>query len=141
MKHVLISILCLFSVSLTACNHNDIPITKNELPKAAQTFIDTYFSQYEIATVLKDYNEYEVKFTNGFDIEFDKKGEWTDVDCQMMPVPNGIVPSAIVTYVTSNYAQNFIVKISREHHGYDVELNNDLDLEFDKNGKFLRIDR
>lgn len=140
MKKITIAILCLLSINLIACTHTNTPITQSELPQKAQSFINTYFPSYDIAIVIKDGFEYEVKFTNGFDIEFDKKGDWESIDCQMSPIPNGIVPEAIVSYVMNNYAQNFIVQISRDHHGYDVELNNDLDLDFDKNGRFIRID-
>ena len=140
MKKIIFSILCLVSTTLIACNHEEIPVNPNDLPKAAQSFIQKYFAKSTIAIAIKDGNEYEVKFANGYEIDFDKNGEWKDVDCQMTAIPQGIVPTTIDTYVKNNFAQNFIVKISRDRHGYDVELNNDLDLEFDSNGKFIRID-
>lgn len=140
MKKTLLCLICLATITFSACSHEDTPINKNDLPQTAQQFIDQYFADCTIAVVLKDGHEYEVKFTNGYDVEFDRSGNWESVDCQMSPVPEGIVPTPIVNYVQTTYPQNFIVSISIDHNKYDVELNNALDLEFDKNGNFLRID-
>lgn len=140
MKKIILCLICLASLTLSACTHDDVPINQKDLPQTAQQFINQYFSDCTIAVVLKDGHEYEVKFTNGYDVEFDRNGNWESVDCQMSPVPEGIVPTPIVNYVQTTYPQNFIVSISIDHNKYDVELNNALDLEFDKNGNFLRID-
>lgn len=140
MKRTLVLILCSIALTLSACNHENIPITKNDLPQSAQQFLNRYFSTCTIYQVLRDGHEYEVKFTNGFEVDFDKNGDWKEVDCHISAVPSAIVPMTIANYVSTNFPQNYIVKISVDHHGYDVELNNDMDLEFDKNGKFLRRD-
>lgn len=140
MKKTFLSILCLISMSIMACSHENIPISKNELPQKALQFINSYFSEFEISTIFRDGNEYEVRFANGSDIEFTKKGEWKSVDFQTYPVPTGFIPEAILSYIHNNFAQNYIVEISRDHHGYDVELNNGIDLDFDKEGAFIRID-
>lgn len=140
MKKIFLILFSMFTLSLPACNRDDVPISFKELPAEAQKFVNKYFSDINISVVLKDDNEYEVKFANGYQIEFNKKGEWKEVDCQSDEVPAGIVPENIRKYVAQHYPQNFIVKISLDSHGYDVELNNDLDLEFDRNGNFLRID-
>ncbi|MBC8644054.1 PepSY-like domain-containing protein [Flavobacterium lindanitolerans] len=55
-------------------------------------------------------------------------------------VPTAIVPEAITTYVTANYAGQTINTIEIERTGYDIELSNGLDLVFDSRGQFIRID-
>ena len=38
------------------------------------------------------------------------------------------------------HALRTAVKIDKERYGYEIELGNDLELKFDKNGKLLNID-
>jgi hypothetical protein len=40
----------------------------------------------------------------------------------------------------SNYNKLIIEKIKREHHHFEVELTNDIELKFNKKGEFKRID-
>ena len=89
---------------------------------------------------MKDNDSYDVVFTNGYKVEFDKKGNWQEVDCNVDAVPTAIIPAAIRTYIQQNYANSLIVQIDKDRHGYSIELNNGLDLDFDSDGKFRRID-
>lgn len=140
MKKNLILLFCLAAFSMFACETPDTPITKEQLPQTAQSFINQFFSDYQIAYIQKDNDSYDVKFSNGFEVDFNKKGEWKEVDCQTSEVPSGIVPANIRNYVNTNYNGLFIVQIGKEHSEYDVELNNGLELVFDKDGNFKRID-
>lgn len=149
-KLVLFSAAILFSVltfgfSLTSCNDHDQVIIQENLPNTSKTFLKTHFPDCQVLYVKMERDdffgkEYDVKMNCGVEIDFNKQGEWTDVDCNMSQVPDAIVPAAILSYVKTNYPDAFITQISKERKGYDVELNNDLDLEFDKKGNFLRID-
>lgn len=140
MKKIIFFLLTLIALSGTACSNEHTPISVDQLPQTAQQFIKTYFSDCTISLIEKDGHEYDVHFANGYEIDFDKNGEWESIDCQINPIPNGIVPAAINNYIQNNYPQTFIVEISRDRHGYDVELNNHMELEFNQNGEFLRID-
>lgn len=140
MKKSFLFLLLAMFVTMSSCCKGDEPIKVSELPKSSQQFLNQYFSDLLILKVTKDFDSYEVDFTNGYKLEFDKKGAWTEVDCKNDVVPNGIVPTAILTYVQMNYANAFIVKIEHDRHGYETELNSGLNLEFDSNGKFIRID-
>jgi len=42
--------------------------------------------------------------------------------------------------VNKNFKGATIVKIDKEHYGYEVELSNGLDLKFNCNGSFMMID-
>lgn len=119
---------------------DDKPIQKHQLPKTSQKFIDQHFQGVEIAYCSKDDDSYEVKFLNGYELEFTRRGEWKSVDCQNNPIPDAIIPAQISQYIKKNFAQTFIVKIEKDPFGFEVELNNDWDLEFDRNGKLKEID-
>lgn len=123
----------------------DVVITKAELPKKASTFIETYFKGKEISLVEKDTEllstSYKVRFVDNIEIEFDKSGEWDEVDGNKSALPTGFILKPIVTYVNNNYKDTSIVKIEKESRKYEVKLSNGLELEFSKAGEFKRIDQ
>jgi hypothetical protein len=55
-------------------------------------------------------------------------------------VPAKIVPAKISKYVHKNYPNVLIKEIQKERRKYEVSLSNGLDLDFNLNGKFLKID-
>ncbi len=116
------------------------PVPTDLIPEPILTFVTTNFPENYIVQISRDYDGYEVDLNNGYSIEFDRNGNWVEIDCERDPVPTALIPEPILAYVSANYPQNFIVQISKDNRGYDVELNNDVDLEFDTNGNFLRID-
>ena len=133
--------LTLFSVSLSA---RDEIISEQQLPAAAKTFVKQYFKNRTVSLAKKDVDlgstSFDVVLNSGTKIEFNAKGEWKEVDCAPAAVPAALIPAAIAKYVKANYANLKIVKIERDAAGYDIELSNDVDLKFDKQGNFVRID-
>lgn len=147
-KFISLSLVAIFSIGVVvavACSDSldDRPIAVNELPKQITEFVDTHFAGAKISYAKKDVEfgkvEYEVVLSNGTQVEFNSKGEWTDVNCERGEVPASVVPAKIADYVAEHFANTHIEKISRSR-GYEVELNNDLELHFDKEFNFLRID-
>lgn len=123
----------------------DVMIEKKDLPEVTQKFINKYFSGIDVSYVKKEIEivtvkSYDVILTNGVKLEFDSKGEWDNVDCKKSAVPEGIVPASISNYVKSKFPSNFIVEIDKDTFSYEVKLDNGLEIEFDKNGKFKSID-
>ena len=86
----------------------------------------------------KGANKYEVFLADGTEVEFDQSGAWTSVDCKSKAVPAAIVPEAIGRYVAENYPNLAIVQIERESYGYEIELSNDLDIQFDHDFKLIK---
>ena len=89
------------------------------------------------------YKEYKVIFTTGEKIEFDRKGKWTEIDCRRNAVPAKLVPAKIASYVKTNMAGKKIVKMERDisKGTYEVELEDDTEIKFDKNGNVIKFDR
>ena len=50
------------------------------------------------------------------------------------------MPAAIVNYVKAKHPANFVKQISKEKKEYEVDLNNGVDIVFDRNGNFKRYD-
>ena len=146
MKKIVFLFISLFAMNLVALAGNDKPIQVSEMPKAAQLFIKNHFADLSVAmakveTDFLDKN-YDVVFTNGNKVEFDKKGNWTNVDCEHTQVPVAILPEAIRQYVTKNYPDAKVLKIEvTDRKGYDVELSNGFELEFDKRMNVVDVDR
>ncbi|MFR9165206.1 MAG: PepSY-like domain-containing protein [Dysgonomonas sp.] len=118
---------------------------KEQLPPAAQKFLEHHFSNFEIYRVKYDAKngEYEVKLQSGHEIEFDHNGDWFEIDGEIQPLPKSIIdmlPIGIPQYIAKNYPRRAIIKIEREAYGYEIELSNSIDLLFDKKGKFLKED-
>ena len=84
------------------------------------------------------YKSYDVIFTNGEKLEFDKSGDWTEIQCKMSEVPAQAVPAEIRTYVSNNYPDVKILQIERDGKEYDVKLSNRWEITF--NNKFQVID-
>ncbi len=144
MKKMIIAAMASVVVCLSACAEKTQLVKFNELPQKAQTFIETYFNAADISFVKMEkdglHNDYDVRMTDGTEIDFDHDGSLEQVDCNTKAVPAGIVPEKITTYVAEHFAGAFIVKYEIDRRELKVELNNSLDLEFDKQGNFLRID-
>ena len=146
MKKIVFLFISLFAMNLVALAGNDKPIQVSEMPKAAQLFIKNHFADLSVAmakveTDFLDKN-YDVVFTNGNKVEFDKKGNWTNVDCEHTQVPVAILPEAIRQYVVKNYPDAKVLKIEvTDRKGYDVELSNGFELEFDKRMNVIDVDR
>ncbi len=138
MKKTILFFAGLFLIFLfVSCDRH---ISADKLPQQAKTFLTQYFPGNTVISVERDGFKYDVTLMDGTSIEFSHSGNWQDVDCQLMPVPAGIVPTPIQSYVEANFNLYFITKIKMERREYEVELNNDLDLKFDRNGNFMYAD-
>lgn len=134
-------LIAVMGMAVTACGDDDKMISENELPAASKSFVSTYFPTARVVTVEKDRNEYEIILSDGTKIDFNKSGEWTDVDAPMgKVVPTGFYPAPIDTYVSTNFTGIGINEISKDRRGYDVELVNGIDLLFNEQGNFISYD-
>lgn len=124
---------------------NDKIITREELPEKAQLFLTKHFAGVELiyAKAERDMGiitSYDILLEGNVKVEFNRSGEWTNVDCERGQVPDSVLPQGVLDYVSNKFAKAYVVEIERGRMGYEVKLSNDLDLDFDKNCKFLRVD-
>jgi len=136
-------IVCLAIMCLNV-NAQDKLIKFKELPKVAQNFIITHYNANQVSYIQLDKeflsSKYEVKLKNGVEIEFDSKGNWTEVDAKHSAVPKRIVNPKVTSYVTKRFPGEEIVQISKDRRKIEVELTSGIDLVFKSTGEFVRID-
>lgn len=116
-------------------------INRDDLPQTAQKFLTDYFPKSKVSLVKTDNHlfrntDYDVRLVNGTTIEFNNKGEWTEVDCKTKEVPSGLVIKPIKNYITKNFPGTFVVKIEKKTFGYELELNDGIELKFDRLGTY-----
>ena len=144
MKKMILTIACVFSFVAIIKADNYQPITRNQLPQKAQTFLSTHFADAKTSLLRRELDvtelNYDVIFTDGCKVEFDRKGNWTEIDCLTQPLPAGIVPDGINKVITTHYPEAQATKIERDHREIDVKLNNRVELTFNKHLQLIDID-
>lgn len=115
-----------------------------QLPQKAQEFVKTYFNDYKVAYVLTDKEladiDYKIRFEDGTEIEFNAKGDWTDVSGKQNCIPTGFILKEITNYVNTYHNDLCITDIEREFNRITVELSNNLEIEFNSKGKLISYD-
>jgi hypothetical protein len=132
-KSIVIALLLGVVLCSTSCN-------KAKQLNIINTFAKMYFPQAEVLASIKDGIDYDVTLTDytqiGFDGNIFGKLEWDEVDCRhasiYTAVPAALVPQQITDYVTRTQPTLTIVKIAKDNRGWDIELSNGIEIEFDK---------
>ena len=141
---LMIAICCMVSCNMVANAGNDKPISVKALPAKAQTLLTKHFSNQKVVLATIESNvigkNYDVVLKNGTKLEFDKKGNLTEIDCKQGTVPTQLIPQAIKNYLKANYARQSVKKIELNKNEYEVELTNGLDLTFNKRFQLIDID-
>lgn len=143
-RNLTVTTFC-FAVSVFNANaDNAKPIAFNQLPTQAQKFVKQYFANSKVVVTTLE-NEildksYDVALDNGTKLEFNKKGEWTEVSCTSGCVPCQVIPQGVATYLETNFPKAEIKKIERDNGRYEVELRNGTEITFNKNFQVTDID-
>ena len=100
MKKLFFLLVMMIGLSVQAMAKDVITRDVNQLPQAARIVIQKNFPKAKLSYIKidKDFLEaatYEVIFEDGTQVEFNSKGEWTEVDCKLNAVPAAFIPTAI----------------------------------------------
>ena len=119
---VLMSVFCFQSVTFA---DNDRLIQFAQLPAEAQQIVNTHFNNKKVAYIMLDpgyLKSYEVVFDDATKVEFNKKGQWKEVDMNTQAVPSEFIPEAIQAYVNTAFPDAFICHIDVEKGKKEVKL-------------------
>jgi len=143
MKKIIFLLLMtmVMTMSLTmSADDDDRVITYDHLPQAAQTFLKANFATKVPLLVTADWDDYTIRYESGEKIEFDRSGDWKDIECYNSKVPAAAVPAQIASYIQQNYPGKSIIKIERHRSVYEVKLNNGMEVEFNRSFQVIGMD-
>jgi hypothetical protein len=146
-KLMRIFIVASLGVIAVACeSYDEKVVSEGKLPQAARDFISMHFPDQSITRVVMDTDmrvDYNVRLDNGFNLEFNKAGEWRDVEGNGMEIPESLqaeLPDGIVTYVETNHDGQAISTVELNNSRYEVDLTSGVELVFNQSGEFVRYD-
>lgn len=127
----------------TQVNAQDRYLQSNEYPEKIVSFVKTHFPEDQIVTIKEEKErrkvEYEVKLNSRTELEFDGKFSVKKIESKT-GLPDSVLPEKIVKYVAENYPGRKIEEWKKKRRYQEIELDNSLELEFDFDGNFMKID-
>ncbi len=137
------AILAIAMASLSVVRADDRPVSFNQLPAAAQSFISMNFPDDSVSYATKDDDlirpDYSVVLVSGMKIKFDHDGTMEQIGA-MKGVPADLVPVQIMDYVKAHYPGAFVTEYEIGRKNYEVKLSNRLELKFNKGFILVEID-
>lgn len=140
-KIIYLALFISFALTNTSCNGD-------KKAQAINAFVRTYFPDTEVIANIKDGLDCDVTLSDytqiGFDGNLFGKLEWDEVDCRhaslSTTVPAALVPAEITNYVNRIHGSQSITKIAKDNRGWDIELSNGVEIEFDKRFNVIDFD-
>ncbi|RZJ71645.1 MAG: hypothetical protein EOO45_11715 [Flavobacterium sp.] len=134
------TLILTFSISLSA---QEVPVQHSEIPAAAKEFLNEHFKSpfhHAIKDVESRKISYEVVLEDNTEIEFTESGKWKEVDGKRKGIPTTFIQKQTLDYIQKTYPNEAIIKFQTKQRGYEAELSNGLELLFDAQGTFTRLD-
>ena len=133
--------MTLSALLLVACDKEKV-VQSDDLPANASGFISTHFAGKQILQVVKELDNlktyYHVYLNNGTKLDFSRQGNIKEIE-GTEAIPDTVIPVLILNYVHIHYSTAFIRGWELDDAAQEIKLSTDIELEFDKNGNFLRI--
>lgn len=131
-----------------ALDPNETVIAANNLPVNAQNFVSRNFGNIEFLNAVKEVERnvatYNVQLKDGTKIEFTENGDWIEVKNGLgKAIPIKFFPENIVKYLQAKYPKIDAKSIEIDEKDKEIKvelLQNKIDLKFDLNGNFIKID-
>ncbi|RRT92711.1 PepSY-like domain-containing protein [Empedobacter falsenii] len=127
---------------------NETVISANNLPVNAQNFVSKNFGNMEFVNAIKEVGRnittYNIQLKDGTKIEFTDNGDWTEVKNGLgKSIPTKFFPDNIQKYLQTKYPKIDAKSIEMDTKDKEIKvelLQNNVDLKFDLNGNFIKID-
>lgn len=143
MKTIQFILAVVFACTISSAQAQDRYLKTEEFPSEITSYVKQHFPESDIISIKEEKDrrktEYEVKLRNMEELEFDEAYHIKSIESKSA-LPNSVIPPKILDYVTKNYPQQFIKEWKMKRRSQEVELNNDLEIIFDFDGNFVKID-
>ena len=140
MKKLLFVLLAVLTLGFSAKADHDQVINFNQLPQQAQTLLKEHFANKVPLIVTMDWDDYTIVYETGEKVEFDKQGKWKEIDCRTSSVPTALIPEQIKSHIRATFPGTTIIDLDRNRRGYEVKLNNGLEVEYSPSFQVIDID-
>ncbi len=143
MKVKFLALLMMVSFGFVACeDDSDEESALYKVPTEIQAYVDQHFPQQTVIQArleADDQSNYELLLDNFIKLEFNVQKSIVEIDGPVK-LPDSVIPASVLSYVSTNYPDQHIVAWELDATKQQVELNNHVELEFDLQGNFIRID-
>lgn len=134
-------LLLLMVTTLTFAQDKVVPYS--QISSEIKNYVTTHFPKHKVIQAEIDMEglskQYEIKLSDGVELKFNSKKQVIDIDGKSK-LPNSVIPKKIRQYVTKNYPNNVITDWEIDGKNQQIGLDNHIDLEFNMDANFLRID-
>ena len=143
-KYFIALVAVIATLGTFAAEIGDIPVEVNALPATAKHFLKTKFPNSDVVYAVKDVDfasvEYKVMLSEGIVIEFNKRGEWKEIDGKGKPLSEAVLPEVVRKMVQQKFSGTVVTCISLDKDNYEVKLNNGLEVELTSSGKIIDVE-
>lgn len=143
MKRFLIVLTCVLG-TMSLAKADDRPVTVDQLPQAARTFLNVNFPDDKISFATKDDDlirpDYQVVLASGVMVKFNNAGDLEEIESRGKEIPDGIIPIQIVEMVKGHYPDVMITGYEVGRRTYEVKLSNRIELKLDRNFNVIEVD-
>lgn len=130
--------------TMSLAKADDRPVTVDQLPQAARTFLNVNFPDDKISFATKDDDlirpDYQVVLASGVMLKFNNAGDLEEIESRGKEIPDGIIPIQIVEMVKGHYPDVMITGYEVGRRTYEVKLSNRIELKLDKNFNVIEVD-
>lgn len=143
MKRILIT-LALAAATFTSATADDRPVSFEQLPQTARTFITANYPDDKVSFATVDDDliapDYHVALVSGVMLDFQNNGKLEKIETRNGNIPEGIIPVQIVEAVQRHYPDAVINGYEVGRFTHEVKLSNRLELKFNSRFEVVEID-
>lgn len=143
MKKITLIALLLGLFCLSADAKGKQPIALDRLPRAVKAAAMQHYTPDQVLFITKEKqvgkDEFEFTLADGTKVEFYENGQLHKIKSQQ-GVPEAFIPANMLRYIKSTFPNSIVTEFKNDRMMKKIEINNDVDLIFNRSGKFLRID-
>lgn len=144
MKTVNLILVVLLVSASQLMNAQDRYLKIEEYPTQITSYAKEHFPKSDIVSIKEEKDirkiEYEVKLRNLEELEFDQDYKIKSIESKT-ELPHSVVPQKILDYVARNHPNQVILEWKRKRNNkQEIELDNDLEIQFDLKGNFIKAD-
>ncbi len=145
MRKFIYLIIATLTMSVAAICQNKVIVSDTNYPEEITKFVGSHFGGDRITKLELDNDDarakYDVNLSNDVKLEFDNNMKVIEVKSKSKSkLPDSVIPSALLSFASSNYPKQRIIAWEMEKGYQVIELNNGKELLFDLNGEFIRED-